>query len=110
MFQFLYFGTCLTLAAIISGQAAELPARVQVLMKFDHQPSAAMVKSMQREAATIFKPAGISLDWSLWDKKNAGANTKPDLVVLRFKGKCSWSPVLISDMRPFDERLTLARS
>ena len=110
MFQFLYLGTCLTLAALVSA-AAELPARVEVLLKFDHKPSATMVKSMQREAATIFKPAGISLDWSLWDKKNADvAAANPDLVVLRFKGRCSWSPVSISDMRPFDEQLTLARS
>lgn len=110
MFQFLYLGTCLTLAAIVSGQAAELPARVEVLMKFDHQPSAAMVKSMQREASTIFKPAGIRLGWSLWDKKNADVQKRSDLVVVRFRGTCSSSPLSYSDIRPFDESLTLARS
>jgi hypothetical protein len=110
MFQFLYLGTCLTLAAFISAKAAELPARVEVLLKFDHQPSATMVRSMQREAATIFKSAGINLNWSLWDKKNVDAESKPNLVVLRFKGRCSWSPISISSVRPFDENLTLARS
>lgn len=109
MFRFLYLGTCLTLAAFVSAQADELPARVAVLMKFDHPPSAAIVQTIQREVSTIFKPAGISLDWSLW-KKNTSFETNTDLVVLRFKGKCGWSPVSISNMRPFDEGLTLARS
>lgn len=59
---------------------------------------------MKSEVERILRPAGIRVVW----QGTAGPETFPDLVVVRFRGRCKVTePVMSSELGPYDDSVGL---
>jgi hypothetical protein len=74
---------------------------VTVVLDFDGPYSDRSVEQMKRETETIFKTAGLHLDWRT--RADAGRGPYENLVVVHFKGKCILEPepMLYDERGPF---------
>src|SRR5215469_13785260 len=90
-----------------SGARAEVStatpaADLTIVLKFDGPHSDQSITEMKRELESIMKDSGLHLSWRR--REEVEGESFPDLVVVRFKGKCLMEPT------PFlyDERGPLA--
>jgi hypothetical protein len=91
----LFFIGMLGCGAILSA------ADVTVVLQFDGPQQERSVEQMKRETEQIVKDAGLRLEWRARDE--VGREVFPNLVVVRFKGKCVLEPVpaLYDERGPF---------
>jgi len=74
-----------------------------IVFRFDGPYSGKSVLEMKRELGTILKDSGIQIDWR--DQGDVSASDSfPNLVVVKFRGKCRMEPVPYL----YDERGPLA--
>jgi hypothetical protein len=78
---------CLLFCASAGSLAA---AEVTVILDFEGPRSERSVDEMKRETQAIVKDSGLQLDWQT--RTEAEHNSFPDLVVVRFKGRCIFRP------------------
>jgi hypothetical protein len=90
-----------------SGNAAAIAPQLAILMKFDIRPPTAVLDSMQREVASIFEPAGVSVAWRLVEQ-NDGRELFPHVVVIRVRGACHTQPASWDELQPLLENPELA--
>jgi hypothetical protein len=74
---------------------------VTVVIDFNGPHSDRSVEEMKREAAEIMKDSGLHLDWMARD--DVGKSSFPNLVLVRFKGRCVLEPepMLYDERGPF---------
>jgi hypothetical protein len=90
-----------SLILYVAALACALPAAatdVTVVIDFNGPYSDRSIAEMKREAEGIIKDSGLHLDWK--SREAVGANSYPNLVLVRFKGRC----VLEPDPNLYDER------
>jgi hypothetical protein len=79
------------------------PDPLTIVFRFDGPYSEKSLVEMKRELRTILKDSGIHIDWR--DQSNvAAADSFPNLVVVKFRGKCRMEPLPYL----YDERGPLA--
>jgi hypothetical protein len=71
--------------------AAQAP--LGVYYSFDTKASPAILSTMQSELAAILAPSGMSAAWIPLEATRRGADDFPGLVVVRFRGRCSFEGV-----------------
>jgi len=84
----------LTMAAMASLAAAANPAQppaLTLILEFQGPHSARSVVEMKREFQEIMKNSGLTFDWK--SRAEAAQQSFPNLVLVRFKGKCVLQPV-----------------
>ena len=76
-------------------------ADVTVVLQFDGPQQQRSVEQMKRETEQIVKDAGLRLEWRR--SEDVGRDVFPNLVVVRFKGRCVLEPVpaLYDERGPF---------
>lgn len=80
----------------------EAPA-IAIFVNFDKSPPPALREEMQREVASIMKPAGLRFDWHELNAPR-GEESFADLVVVHFRGSCDMkSPLRFSEPVPLNE-------
>jgi hypothetical protein len=67
------------------------PAGLTIVMDFQGPHSARSVAEMKRELEGILKQSGLAFDFRT--REEAAGATFPDLIMVRFKGKCVMEPV-----------------
>jgi hypothetical protein len=74
---------------------------VTVVIDFNGPHSDRSVAEMKREAEGIMKDSGLHLDWKSRDA--VGATSYPNLVLVRFRGRCVLEPdpILYDERGPF---------
>ena len=90
---------CVFAAALLTAAlpaAAEMrrtlpPAGLTIVMDFQGPHSERSVAEMKRELEGILKGSGLAFDWRTRD--HAGEAVYPDLILVKFKGKCVMEPV-----------------
>jgi hypothetical protein len=90
-------------AAPAATTTIEKPANdLTIILKFDGPHSDVSIAEMKRESESILRETGLHLSWRLRDEVDD--ESFPDLVIVRFRGKCMMEPT------PFlyDERGPLA--
>jgi hypothetical protein len=89
-------------AGIACGAANSGSSNLTVILQFDGRHSDASIAEMKRESENIMRESGLRLRWRL--REEVTDESFPDLVVVRFHGKCLMEPT------PFlyDERGPLA--
>jgi hypothetical protein len=90
----------LLLTALACASSA-IATDVTVVIDFNGPHSDRSVEEMKREAAEIMKDSGLRLDWKARDA--VGASSYPNLVLVRFKGRCVLEPepMLYDERGPF---------
>jgi len=84
----------LLFAALPLAAQTRNPLRVPgltIVMDFQGPHSDRSVEEMKREFEHIFRDSGMALDWRM--RSQLGEAAYPDMVVVRFKGKCILEPV-----------------
>ncbi|MES1257852.1 MAG: hypothetical protein ABUS51_05465 [Acidobacteriota bacterium] len=79
---------CLALPMVTAAQDAASDVTVVVDIKGPYSPTA--IREMQREATRIILSSGIQLDWQR--RENVSSAVFNDLVVMTFKGSCTFDP------------------
>lgn len=79
------------------------PAALTVILEFDGPHSEISIREMKREIDSILKTSGIHFDWRMRDELREH-DAFPDLVMVKFKGKCVMDPAPLL----YDERGPLA--
>jgi hypothetical protein len=89
------------LICVLAASACAHASDLTVVLDFDGPYSDRSVEEMKRETETIFKTAGLHLDWRTRADGVRGAYE--NLVVVHFKGKCVLEPVpmLYDERGPF---------
>jgi hypothetical protein len=89
------------LICLLALAAAASASDVTVVIDFAGAYSDRSVAEMKREAEGIMKDSGLRLDWKA--RKDVGANSYPNLVLVRFKGRCVLEPepMLYDERGPF---------
>jgi hypothetical protein len=93
MMRPVYICACLAACLALPALAAEMPSLppdLTVILDFKGAWSPQTVQEMQREASRIIGPSGIQLGWI--SRGDAGQTTFNDLVVMTFKGSCTYVP------------------
>ena len=80
---------------------------VAVYLDFDNTPSPVSVDFMKQEAAAIMKPAGLELLWRDGSQSDTHESF-PNLVVVRFRGRCDDAPTLFGTYAPEAQAAALA--
>jgi hypothetical protein len=88
----------LFLAAALGCAAPSTATDVTVVIDFNGPHSDRSIEQMKREAEGIMKDSGVHLEWKVRDA--VGTDSYPNLVLVRFKGRC----VLEPDPLLYDER------
>ncbi len=93
-----------TLAVALLASAAHptRPTPLTIVLEFQGPHSDRSVKEMKRELETLLKDSGLVFDWR--SRGELRGESFPNLVVVRFKGKCILEPVPYL----YDERGPLA--
>jgi hypothetical protein len=79
-------GFALPVAAAVQDSASDVTVVVDIKGPY----SSTAIKEMQREATQIIESSGIRLDWQR--RENISAAVFNDLVVMTFKGSCTFDP------------------
>ena len=90
---------CAILAALVAAANPVLaqtrqplhPAGLTIVMDFQGPHSDRSVAAMKRELEDILKNSGMAFDWRT--RAQAGEARYPDLITVKFKGKCVMEPV-----------------
>jgi hypothetical protein len=90
-----------TLICLLAFAAGAFAADITVVIDFDGPYSDRSVEQMKRETAEIMKDSGLHLEWKARD--TVGADSFPNLVLVRFKGRCVLEPepMLYDERGPF---------
>lgn len=93
-----------SLILLVAALACALPSTatdVTVVIDFNGPHSNRSVAEMKREAEGIIKDSGVHLDWK--SREAVGASSYPNLVLVRFKGRCVLEPdpILYDERGPF---------
>jgi len=88
-FALSFFGAVLCSAAVV--RSSELT----IVLDFRGPHSQKSVEAMEEETQEIFKGAGLHLDWK--SREEAARITAPDLVYVRFNGRCELPPPPLYD-------------
>jgi hypothetical protein len=67
------------------------PSGLTIVMDFQGPHSERSIAEMKREFETILAGSGVALDWRM--RRDLVEATYPDMIVVRFKGKCVMEPV-----------------
>lgn len=67
------------------------PAGLTIVMDFQGPHSEKSVSEMKRELGTILKDSGLAIDWRT--REEVSGALYPDLILVKFKGKCVMEPV-----------------
>src|SRR5690349_3613580 len=88
-------------AIALAAAAAASAADVTVVIDFDGPHSERSVEQMKRETEQIMKDSGLHLDWR--SREAIGRESHPNLVMVRFKGRCALEPdpILYDERGPF---------
>src|SRR5215831_3317404 len=89
------------LAAALTCAWSAAATDVTVVVDFNGPYSDRSVEEMKREAAGIMKDSGLHLEWKSRD--GVGVTSYPNLVLVRFKGRCVLEPepMLYDERGPF---------
>jgi len=89
------------LAAALTCAWSAAATDVTVVVDFNGPYSDRSVEEMKREAAGIMKDSGLHLEWKSRD--TVGVTSYPNLVLVRFKGRCVLEPepMLYDERGPF---------
>src|SRR5689334_24139368 len=60
---------------------------IRIFHRFQHEPSASVLSSMERELALLMRPVGLELEWRPFSLA-AGREVSVDLVIVDFAGTC----------------------
>jgi hypothetical protein len=86
------------LIAALGVAAIAFAADVTIVVDFEGPHSERSVEQMKRETAEIVKDSGLHLEWRA--REQVGGNSYPNLVLVRFTGRCVLEPVPVL----YDER------
>lgn len=89
---------------MIPAWSAARTAHLTVLLDFQGSHSERSIAEMKRESQSILQDSGLAIEWRM--RSEVSDESFPDLVVVRFKGKCIFEPVGFL----YDERGPLAFS
>jgi hypothetical protein len=81
----------LATALVVLAASPVHPAPLTIVLEFQGPHSARSVDAMEREIESLMQGSGLKFDWRL--RTDAGTESFPNLVVVRFKGKCILEPV-----------------
>jgi hypothetical protein len=75
-----------------SGKSNDKPESLTIVFQFDGLHSEKSLREMQRELGSIMQDSRIQIDWRERDQVTA-SDWFPNLVVVKFKGRCRLEPV-----------------
>jgi hypothetical protein len=84
--------TVCLVCSMVATASRPVPSGLTVVMDFRGAHSDNSIREMETESATILKSTGLKLDWKLRNQMVVG-DTYPDVVVMTFKGACTFDPV-----------------
>ena len=91
--RFVAYGIGLALFALgASAKSPDKPESLTIVFEFDGPYSQKSLAAMQRELGSIMKDTQIGIDWRERGQVTA-SDWFPNLVVVKFKGKCRMEPV-----------------
>src|SRR4051794_39460001 len=75
----------------MAASAMDVPSPdLTVILDFKGPRSAQSLREMERESSSILKASGLNIGWKL--RGEAMGQTFTDLVVMTFKGSCTFEP------------------
>ncbi len=80
-------GALIALAALALSSVCSAAPAIVIYYSFDSPPASAALASMKTEAAKIFDPASLSIEWRQLNGQSGEAES--EVVVVRFRGSCT---------------------